>query len=439
MSGPGTRTWHDGGMTVEAPSPRPDRPFTVGTRLTGTDGAPALGRTGVLHTPHGDVATPAFIPVGTAATVKTLTPEQVRGTGAQAVLSNAYHLYLQPGDEVVAEAGGLARFMAWEGPTFTDSGGFQVMSLGVGFKKMLAMDVTGKENDDVIADGKERLAAVDDDGVTFTSHRDGSRHRFTPEVSMRIQHNLGADVIFAFDELTTLMNTRGYQEESLERTRLWAERCLVEHERLTRGAPERPEQLLYGVLQGAQYEDLRRKAARDLRAMSEVAEAEGRRGFGGYGLGGAFEKHRLGEMVGWMCAELPEDRPRHMLGISEPDDIFTAVENGADTFDCVAPTRLARRGGIYTPDGRLTLTNARFKRDHTPLAPDSTSEWGRRYTRAYLHHLLKAKEFLAGTICTVINVAFVVALVDDIRTAIDEGRYHEFKRDFLARYYPLYV
>ena len=242
---------------------RTDLGFEVGTRLEEAPGR--HGRTGVIHTPHGPIQTPAFIPVATKATVKTLTPEQIRQTGAQAILSNAYHLYLQPGPDVVDEAGGLGAFMNWPGPTFTDSGGFQVMSLGVGFKKVLAMDTARLQADDIIAEGKERLAHVDEDGVTFRSHLNGDKHRFTPEVSIGIQHQLGADIIFAFDELTTLMNTRGYQERSLARTQAWAERCLAEHGRLTAAHPGRPYQALFGVVQGAQYEDLRRKAARDLR------------------------------------------------------------------------------------------------------------------------------------------------------------------------------
>ena len=209
--------------------------FTVGRRLDD-----AAGRTGVLSTPHGDIRTPAFIPVGTKATVKAVLPEAMRDLGAQALLANAYHLYLQPGADIVEEAGGLGRFMNWPGPTFTDSGGFQVLSLGAGFKKTLAMDAKGVTSDDVIAPGKDRLAVVDDEGVTFRSHLDGSTHRFTPEVSMQIQHQLGADVIFAFDELTTLMNSRDYQEKSVDRTQAWAERCAAEHQRLSDEHPDRP-------------------------------------------------------------------------------------------------------------------------------------------------------------------------------------------------------
>jgi len=323
-----------------------DFSFTPGTFLPG-----GLGRSGVIHTPHGDIATPAFVAVGTKATVKAVLPESVAGVGAQAVLANAYHLFLQPGSDIVDAAGGLGAFMNWPGPTFTDSGGFQVMSLGVGFKKVLAMDATGLADDDEIAAGKSRLAHVDDDGVTFTSHLNGDRHRFTPEVSMRIQHELGADIMFAFDECTTLLNTRGYQERSLARTHAWAVRCLAEHGRLTEQRVGKPYQALFGVVQGAQYEDLRRAASRDLASL----EVDGRR-FDGYGIGGALEKENLGTIVGWVSEELPVDRPRHLLGISEPDDFFAAIEAGADTFDCVMPSRVARNAAIYTVDGTAGST-----------------------------------------------------------------------------------
>ncbi|MBC3186615.1 tRNA guanosine(34) transglycosylase Tgt [Corynebacterium sp. zg-331] len=411
-----------------------DLSFDVRTRLSSQQPG-KHGRTGVIRTPHGDIATPAFIPVATKATVKTLTPEQIRQTGAQAILSNAYHLYLQPGPEIVDEAGGVAAFENWHGPTYTDSGGFQVMSLGVGFKKVLAMDVAQLTTADVRAAKRERLAKVDEDGVDFKSVIDGSAHRFTPEVSMWIQHHLGADIMFAFDELTTLVDSRAYQEESLVRTTRWARRCLDEHDRLTRERGHRPKQSLWGVVQGAQYEDLRRRAARDLVALSDAAEVQGRRGFGGFGIGGALEKHNLGTIVGWVCDELPEHKPRHLLGISEPDDLFTAIEAGADTFDCVAPTRLGRRGGVYTLDGRRNLTNARFKRDFRGIDEEFGGYVSDNYSRAYIHHLLKAKEFLAGTLCTMHNLAFMVGLVDNIRAAMERGDYEDFRDEFLGRYY----
>ncbi len=394
--------------------------FTVGNRLPGLP-----GRTGVLSTPHGDIATPAFIAVGTKATVKAVLPESMSDLEAQAVLANAYHLYLQPGADIVEAGGGLGRFMNWPGPTFTDSGGFQVLSLGAGFKKVLAMDVKGLQSDDVIAAGKTRLATVDDDGVTFKSHLDGSTHRFTPEVSMQIQHQLGADIIFAFDECTTLMNTREYQERSVARTQAWAQRCVDEHRRLTSARVGKAYQALFGVIQGAQHEDLRRQAVRDLLPL----------GFDGFGIGGALEKENLGTIVRWCCEEMPETMPRHLLGISEPDDIFTAIENGADTFDCVSPSRVARNGAIYSPDGRYNVVTARYRRDFSPLGQDCDCYTCQNYTRAYLHHLFKAKEMVSCTLATIHNERFIVKLVDDVRRSIDDGSFAVFRAAFLSRYY----
>lgn len=403
--------------------------FEIQKRLVSRTGH--LGRAGVIHTPHGDILTPAFIPVGTKASVKAVLPESIAQTGAQAVLANAYHLYLQPGSDVLDEAGGLGKFMNWQRPTYTDSGGFQVMSLGSGFKKILSQEFAGKPADDnAVARGKERLANVDDDGVWFRSHLNGVRHRFTPEISMRIQHELGADIIFAFDELTTLMNTRAYQEESLERTRRWAQRCLRAHKELTHSRADKPYQQLFGVIQGAQYEDLRRKAARDLGSM----EIDGQQ-FDGFGIGGALEKYRLGTIVGWVCEELPENRARHLLGISEPDDLFRAVENGADTFDCVNPSRVARNGAIYSPDGRFNVTRAEFKRSFTPVVEGCECYTCTHYTKAYLHHGFKAKEMITYTLATIHNEYFTVQLTEGIRKAILEDRYEEFREKTLGRFY----
>jgi queuine tRNA-ribosyltransferase len=389
-----------------------------------------LGRTGQIQTPHGVIQTPAFIPVGTRATLKSVLPESIKDFGAQAVLANAYHLYLQPGSDVIDEAGGVAKFMNWDGPTFTDSGGFQVLSLGVGFKKVIAMDEKTFQADDVIADKKERLAHVDDDGVTFKSHLDGSLHRFTPEVSMQVQHQLGADIIFAFDECTTLHNTRKYQEKALERTRLWAKRCLSEHDRLTKERSNKPYQALFGVLQGAQYEDLRRKAAQDLGAMNEDGVS-----FDGFGIGGALDKQTLGEILRWVNEELPENKPRHFLGIGEPDDLFVGVENGADTFDCVAPSRQARTGSVFTKDGRLNISNAPHKREFKPIEDDCTCYTCQNYTRAYVSHLFRSKEMLASTLATIHNQHFIVGLVDQMRKTIKSGEFFEFKKEFMGRYY----
>lgn len=386
-------------------------------------------RAGVIRTPHGEIRTPAFIPVGTKGTVKAVLPETVRQLGAQAVLANAYHLYLQPGPDIVAEGGGLARFMNWDGPTFTDSGGFQVLSLGAGFKKVLAMD-SGYRDDDVIAEGKERLARVDDDGVTFRSHLDGSEHRFTPEFSMQVQAAIGADIAFAFDELTTLNNTRDYQEIALERTRLWAERCLVEHARLRAAHPDRPRQALFGIVQGAQYEDLRRRAARDIAAMDL-----GGLSFDGFGIGGAIEKRNLSQIVAWVTDELPEDRPRHLLGIGEPGDLFAGVAAGADTFDCVSPSREARNSAVYTASGRFNLSASASRRAFGPIDEDCDCYTCTNYTRAYLHHAFKAKEMIASTLATVHNVRFTVRLVDRIRDSIVSGDFEGLREDFLGRYY----
>jgi queuine tRNA-ribosyltransferase len=354
--------------------------------------------------------------------------------GAQALLANAYHLYLQPGSDIVDDAGGLSKFMNWPGPTFTDSGGFQVLSLGVGFKKVIAMSEDTFRSDEVIAEKKERLAHVDDDGVTFKSHLDGSMHRFSPEISMKVQHQLGADIMFAFDECTTLHNTRKYQEKSLERTRLWAQRCLAEHHRQTNERSHRPYQALFGVLQGAQYEDLRRKAARDLSEMKvdvEGAQVE----FDGFGLGGALDKENLGTILGWMTEELPTDKPRHLLGIGEPDDLFVGVENGADTFDCVAPSRQARTSAVFTLDGRVNISNAPYRRQFEPIEENCDCYTCLHYTRAYINHLFRGKEILAATLATIHNERFIVRLVDQMRAQIIEGNFSEFKKDFLGRFY----
>ena len=389
-----------------------------------------LGRTGVISTPHGEIQTPAFIPVGTKATVKGVLPESISELGAQAVLSNAYHLYLQPGPIIIDQAGGLGKFMNWQKPTFTDSGGFQVLSLGVGFKKVIAMDAETFRSDEVIAEKKSRLAQVDDDGVTFKSHLNGSLHRFTPEISLEIQHQLGADIIFAFDECTTLHNTRRYQEKSLERTRLWAIRSLKAHNKLTEERVGKPYQALFGVIQGAQYEDLRRKAARDLAEIKEDGY-----GFDGFGFGGALDKKKLNEILYWMASELPANKPRHLLGIGEPADLFTGVENGADTFDCVAPSREARTSAVYTKDGRVNLTNQKFNEDFGSIDQECGCYTCKNYTAAYLNHLFRAKEMMASTLATIHNEFFIVNLVDQIRTTIESGEYFEFKAEFLGRYF----
>ena len=388
-----------------------------------------LARAGTISTPHGEIQTPAFIPVGTKATVKSVLPGSMKDLGAQALLANAYHLYLQPGPDVIDEAGGLAQFMNWQGPTITDSGGFQVLSLGVGFKKVLAMDAKTFRSDQVIAGNKERLAHVDDEGVTFKSHLDGSMHRFTSEISMQIQHKIGADIIFAFDECTTLHNTRPYQELAMSRTHDWALRCLDEHKRLTEQRVGKPYQALFGVIQGAQYEDLRKEAAADLGGMESSGIS-----FDGFGIGGALDKDNLGTIVGWVNSVLPQDKPKHLLGIGAPEDLFVGVENGIDTFDCVLASRIARTSAVYTMTGRFNVSNAPYVRDFNPIDDECDCYTCANYTRAYLCHLFRGKEMVAATLATIHNERFVVRLVDRMRQAIIDGDFNEMKDEFLGRY-----
>ena len=382
-----------------------------------------LARAGVIHTAHGDIKTPAFIPVGTQATIKAVTVEQIRESGAQAVLANAYHLYLRPGSALVEKGGGLSKFMNWNGPTFTDSGGFQVLSMGSGYKKVISMDAEASEN----TPKSKRYAFVDDDGVNFKSHLDGSMHRFTPEVSMKIQHELGADISFAFDELTSLADPHDYQIEALGRTHRWADRSVTEFRRLQQLNPAREYQALFGVLQGANYEELRRETSKRLGSMD----------FDGFGIGGAIEKSQLGEIVRWCTEELPADKPKHLLGISEPDDMFEAVANGVDTFDCVSPTRVGRNGAAYTLNGRFNVKAAIYKEDFSQLDPDCDCYTCTNYTRAYINHLLRAKEVLGYTLMSIHNEAFIIRLVADMRASIIDGTFEELRKSWLERYYAL--
>ena len=380
-----------------------------------------FARAGVIHTPHGDILTPAFIPVGTQATLKSMTREMASEAGAQAMLANAYHLYLRPGHGTIEKAGGLGRFMSWDKPTFTDSGGFQILSLGSGYKKVISMDVDTSIN----TPRSSRRAFVDDDGVNFKSHLDGTMHRFTPEVSMQVQHAIGADICFAFDELTSLADPHDYQIEALARTHRWAERSVKEMRRLQELNSDRPYQALFGVLQGANYEELRRETAKFLSTQD----------FDGYGIGGAIEKSRLGEIVRWVNEELPADKPKHLLGISEPDDMFEAVAQGIDTFDCVSPTRVARNGAAYTLDGRYNIKGAKHKLDFGPVDPDCDCYTCQNYSRAYIHHLLRAKEMLGATLMSIHNEHFIIKLVSDIRTSILDETFEIFRKTWLSRYY----
>ncbi|HYC82983.1 MAG TPA: tRNA guanosine(34) transglycosylase Tgt [Candidatus Paceibacterota bacterium] len=381
----------------------------------------ALGRAGVISTPHGDIQTPAFIVVGTKATVKALTPEQISELGAQAVLANTYHLYLQPGDEIVAKAGGFPAFMNWQGPTFTDSGGFQAFSLGAALGHGISKLSKGDEAVETRGESEhvEHLRAkIDDEGVTFKSVIDGSTHHFTPERSMQIQHNLAADIIFAFDECTSPTASYDYQKVAMNRTHAWAERSLAEHKRLG------GEQALFGIVQGGRYRDLREESARAIGAMD----------FPGFGIGGSFDEQDLGTAVAWVNTILPEGRPRHLLGIGEPEDFFTGIENGVDTFDCVAPSRMARNGSLQTKRGRINVLNSGYREDFSPIEEGCRCYTCRNYSKAYLAHLFRAKEMLAGTLATIHNLYFSVNLVKEIRQSIVDGRFAEFKEEFLAHF-----
>jgi len=423
-----------------------------------------------LTTAHGVIKTPAFVPVATKASVKALTPEQVGELGAEVILANTYHLFLQPGDDLVRKAGGLHEFMNWSGPVITDSGGFQVFSLGAAYGKdpegkqasygakiSKVMQMTEIEKltterpapyqaggfglgfDDSNA---PRLAKIGQDGVSFKSHLDGSIHYITPEKSIQIQHNLGADIIFAFDECTSPSEDLRYQEEALGRTHKWAERSLAEHQKLVEEKKAHLKNLLlrnvdfspapsslhmpalFGIVQGGRDEGLRKKSAEFMSNLD----------FDGYGIGGSFAKEDMSSSVKWVNEILPEDKPRHLLGIGEPEDLFMGVENGVDLFDCVLPTRNARNGTLYTSRGKINITNAQYRDDFGPIENGCKCYTCSAYTRAYLCHLFHGKEMLAATLATIHNLYFIINLVKKIRQSILDDNLFEFKEKFLKEY-----
>ncbi len=350
-------------------------------------------RLGVFTTPHGDIPLPAFAPVGTQATVKTLTPDELHMIGVDLILSNTYHLYLRPGADVIAELGGLHRFMGWDGPILTDSGGFQVFSLA-------------------------HMRRVDPDGVTFRSHIDGSLHRFTPEVVIHTQELLGADIIMPLD-ICPPPDDRQAVEEAVRLTNRWAVRA--------REAHTRPDQALFGIVQGGIFPDLRREAAEFLVDLD----------FPGYAIGGLSVGETKEQMYATLeetIPHLPADRPRYLMGVGTPEDILEAVARGVDLFDCVLPTRVARNGGLLTHEGRINIRNARYARDPNPIEPGCTCYTCQRFSRAYLRHLFKAGEILGLRLATLHNLHFMQQLMQRIRESIREGRFQEFKASFLARY-----
>ncbi|MCF7834235.1 MAG: tRNA guanosine(34) transglycosylase Tgt [Candidatus Pacebacteria bacterium] len=387
----------------------------------------SLGRAGLLETAHGVIRTPAFSPVGTKATVKSLTPEAVQSLGSKVVLANTYHLYLQPGSDLIKKAGGLHNFMNWHGPIITDSGGFQVFSLGVAYGKDLSKVVKITDPSLMIPerfddDNAPRLAKIGQDGVSFKSHLDGSVHYITPEKSVEIQHDLGADIIFAFDECTSPSEDLKYQEEALERTHSWAKRSLEEH--LKRRNTEQKFPLLFGIVQGGRDERLRKKSAEFIGGLD----------FDGFGIGGSFAKEDMSSAVKWVNEVLPEEKPRHLLGIGEPEDILEGIENGVDLFDCVAPTRNARNGTLYTKKGKINITNTGYREKFSPIEEDCLCYTCRHYSSAYVCHLFKSKEMLAGTLATIHNLYFIINLVAGAREAILADNFFEFKEGFLAKW-----
>lgn len=399
------------------------------------NGEKTLGRAGTLETMHGIIETPAFVVVGTKATVKGITPEMLQQTGAQVMLANTYHLYLQPGDTVVKEAGGLQGFSNWHGPTMTDSGGFQAFSLGAAFGKNITKFVKG--NHDVLLEGAReessplKPAQIDAQGVMFRSVIDGSVHYFTPEKSIDIQHNLNADIIFAFDECTSPQESFAYQAEAMDRTHRWAKQCLKYHASNT----ERSEkQALFGIVQGGRSEQLRKESATALSDMYVELPDGTKKGFDGFGIGGSFAKEDMTTAVTWVNEILPEDKPRHLLGIGEAEDLFEAVEKGCDLFDCVMPTRNGRTGTLLTKYGKMNISNAKYVNDYTPIEEGCACYTCTNYSRAYISHLFRAKEMLGGTLATIHNIFFTVQLVKRMREAILEDRFFEYKKEFLSLY-----
>ncbi|NLH58685.1 MAG: tRNA guanosine(34) transglycosylase Tgt [Clostridiales bacterium] len=351
-------------------------------------------RLGRFHTPHGSFDTPVFMPVGTQATVKALTPKNLEEIKAQIILSNTYHLYLRPGHDLVKEAGGLHNFMNWNRPILTDSGGFQVFSLS-------------------------DLRKITEEGVTFRSHLDGSSHFFSPEQAINIQNALGADIIMAFDECIPYPADHDYTDRSVDRTIRWLDRCIKAH--------NRDDQALFGIIQGGMYEDLRLKSTLETLAFD----------LPGYGIGGLSvgePKDLMYQMLDVIMPHMPKNKPRYLMGVGSPDCLLEGVIRGVDMFDCVLPTRIARNGTSLTSRGRVVVRNASYERDFTPLDPDCDCYTCQNFTKAYLRHLIKANEILASTLLSIHNLRFLIKLMEEVKMAILEDRILEYKNEFFRKY-----
>ncbi len=352
-------------------------------------------RRGIVHTPHGDIQTPVFMPVGTQATVKSMTPEELKELGAQIILSNTYHLYLRPGENIVKEAGGLHKFMNWDRPILTDCGGFQVFSLS-------------------------ELRTISEDGVEFRSHLDGSKHMFTPEKVMQIEEDLGADIIMSFDECCPYPSTYEYTKNSMERTTRWAVRCKKAHTNVEK-------QGLFGIIQGGFYKDLRQQSAKDLVALD----------FPGYAIGGISvgePKEEFIDILRYTAPLMPKDKPRYLMGVGTPDYLIEAALAGIDMCDCVLPTRIARNGTAMTWNGKVVIRNATYERDFTPLDPECDCYACRNYTRAYIRHLVKTKEILGTRLLSIHNLYFLTKLMERVRMEIENDNLLKFKEEFYKKY-----
>ena len=353
-------------------------------------------RLGVIHTPHGDIQTPIFMPVGTKATVKTMTPDDLKELGAQIILGNTYHLYLKPGDELIKKAGGLHKFMNWDRPILTDSGGFQVFSLG-------------------------DINKIQEVGVEFKSHYDGSKHFISPEKSIEIQQNLGSDIMMAFDECVFADAPKEYVAKSLDMTLRWLDRCIKAH--------TSKNQALFGIVQGGLFKDLRKKAVEETIKRDEYLD--------GYAIGGLSvgeTKEEMIEMLRFTTPLLPEHKPRYNMGIGTPDYLFESVEAGIDMADCVLPTRIARNGAALTSQGHLNIRNAKYREDFTPIDHECDCYTCKNFTRAYIRHLNNANEILASRLLTYHNLYFLTHLMDNIRQSILEDRFLEYKEEFYKKY-----
>lgn len=378
-----------------APERRGDQsvePSTVRYELLHVD-ATTGARRGRLHTPHGIIETPIFMPVGTAGSVKACAPDDLRALEAQIILGNTYHLMLRPGEQLIGEMGGLHRFISWERPMLTDSGGFQVYSLS-------------------------EMRKITEEGATFQSHLDGAKHMLSPERSIEIQETLGADIIMAFDECPPALSERSYLEPSLARTTRWLGRCVSAWSRLRSS--------LFGIVQGGLFEDLRRRHAEEICAIDLPGYA-----LGGYAVGEAPEQMHAG--VSFSAPLLPKDKPRYLMGVGTPIDLVTCVGAGVDMFDCVMPTRNARNGFLFTSQGKLVIKHAQYAKDPRPLDPACTCYTCRTYSRSYLRHLFNAKEIVAMRLNTIHNLHFYLGLMKEARLAIEQDRYAAFMKDFAAR------